>query len=93
MAVLPVDLKQVHVTQNADSGSSRLSNKEPPLHGSYEDHPFSDRVTAQYWREVYEKAEYEGRHRFDPDYTWTAEEERKLVRKVTLRILEFSERL
>ena len=25
---------------------------------------------------------YEGRHRYDPTFTWTAEEERKLVRKV-----------
>lgn len=84
MAAPPVDAKQVPVTQSADSASSQLSNKERPSHGSYEDHPFSDRVTAQYWREVYEKAEYEGRHRFDPDYTWTAEEEKRLVRKVII---------
>jgi len=82
MTAPPIDQKQVPVSQNADSGSSQLSKQERPSHGSYDDHPFSDRVTAQYWREVYDKAEYEGRHRFDPNYTWTAKEERKLVRKV-----------
>lgn len=81
MAAPPIDQKQVPVPQ-ADSASSQLSKQERPSHGSYDDHPFSDRVTAQYWQEVYDKAEYEGRHRFDPNYTWTAEEERKLVRKV-----------
>lgn len=82
MAELAIGEKQVPVSQNVDSGSSNTSKKEKPVHGSYEDHVFSDRVTAQYWRDVYEEAKYEGRHRFDPNYTWTAEEERKLVRKV-----------
>ena len=83
MAAVPVDVKQAPVSQTLDSGSSQQSNKERPAYGSYEDHPFNDRVTAQYWQNVYENAEYEGRHRFDPNYTWTADEERKLVRKVT----------
>lgn len=29
---------------------------------------------------------YEGRHRYDPKFTWTKEEEKKLVRKIDLRI-------
>ncbi|KAH7132385.1 major facilitator superfamily domain-containing protein [Dendryphion nanum] len=78
--------EKVSTTQNVDSGSSTASKGERPHHGSYEDHVFSDRVTAQYWRDVYEKAQYEGRHRFDPNYTWTAVEEKKLVRKLDLRI-------
>jgi hypothetical protein len=81
MAV-PLDIKQVPVTHASDSGSSQLSKAAPPTYGSYDDHPFSDPTTAEYWRGVYEKAKYEGRHRFDPNYTWSAEEERKLVRKV-----------
>lgn len=85
MATPPIDQKQVPVTQNADSASSQISKQDRPAYGSYEDHPFSDSATAQYWQGVYEKAEYEGRHRFDPDYTWTADEERKLVRKVVVR--------
>lgn len=82
MAALVQGEKQVPVTQNSDSGSSRASNTEPDAYGSHEDHPFNDRVTAQYWREKYEAAKYEGRHRFDPNHTWTAEEEKKLVRRV-----------
>jgi hypothetical protein len=91
MVAPPIDQKQVPVSHNVDSGSSQLSKQERPSHGSYENHQFRDRVTAQYWREVYDKAEYEGRHRFDPNYTWTAEEERKLVRKVGAPLRERSE--
>ena len=59
--------------------SSRHSNGHL---GSSENHVFSDPSTADYWRLKYEKAGYENRHRFDPSYQWTAEEEKKLVRKV-----------
>lgn len=50
--------------------------------GSTRQHIFSDPATADYWRLKYEKAGYENRHRFDPDVEWSAEEERRLVRKV-----------
>lgn len=46
------------------------------------EHVFSDPQVAERWRKVYENAEYENRHRFDPNYAWTAEEEKRLVRKV-----------
>jgi hypothetical protein len=32
---------------------------------------------------------YEGLHRFDPEATWTAEEERRVVRKTDLRLLSW----
>lgn len=55
--------------------------------GSHSDHVFSDPKVAEYWRGVYEKARYECRHRFDPSATWTADEEKKLRRRVDFRIL------
>lgn len=44
--------------------------------------PFEDPVVAARWKGVYEKAEYEARHVFDENLTWSKEEERKLVRKL-----------
>lgn len=46
------------------------------------EHIFSDPDRASYWRGVYEKANYEGRRRFDPELTWSASAERLLIRKV-----------
>ena len=51
-------------------------------YGSYRDHAFSDPQVAEYWRRVYEEAKYEGRHRFDPSFTWSASEEKRVRRKV-----------
>jgi hypothetical protein len=31
---------------------------------------------------------YEGRHRYDPEFEWTPKEEKKLVRKVALALLQ-----
>jgi hypothetical protein len=53
-------------------------------YGSQGGHVFEDPKTAEYWRGVYETAQYEGRHRFDPHITWTAKEEKALRRKVSL---------
>ena len=79
--------KQDPVTeQETDSRTSDGAKTETPAYGSYEDHPFNVNVTAEYWRSVYETAKYEGRHRFDPDFTWTAAEEKRLVRKVWVYI-------
>ena len=53
-------------------------------YGSSDEHVFSDPAVADFWRKRYEKAEYENRHRYDPEFKWTAEEEKALVRKVGL---------
>ncbi|KAL2819558.1 major facilitator superfamily domain-containing protein [Aspergillus cavernicola] len=55
--------------------------------GSTEPHVFSDSTRAAYWRNVYETVKYEGRSRFDPSLTWTAETERRLKMKLDLRIM------
>jgi hypothetical protein len=66
------------------SDSARDSDNEDidGDYGSYHGHVFSDEKKAEYWRNVYETAQYEGRHRFDPTLTWTAKEEKALKRKV-----------
>jgi hypothetical protein len=43
---------------------------------------FSDPEVREYYIGVYEKAQYECRHVFDGDLTWTKAEEKKLVRKL-----------
>lgn len=53
---------------------------------SVDKNPFSDPVVAEYYREIYDKAEYECRTAFDPDFDWTAEEEVRLVRKLDFRV-------
>jgi len=50
--------------------------------GSVEPHVFSDPARAAYWKNLYETVRYEGRSRFDPELTWTAETERRLKMKV-----------
>ncbi|CDO93559.1 unnamed protein product [Kluyveromyces dobzhanskii CBS 2104] len=43
---------------------------------------FKDPCIAQHYSEVYEKCEYECRHLFDPEFTWTKEEEKRVVWKI-----------
>ncbi len=43
---------------------------------------FADPEVKAYYVDLYEKAQYECRHAFDADLTWTKEEEKKLVRRL-----------
>ncbi|OBT88923.1 hypothetical protein VE02_01895 [Pseudogymnoascus sp. 03VT05] len=47
---------------------------------------FADPEIRDFYVKMYEKAKYECRHVFDADLTWTAEEEKKIIRKVDWRI-------
>ena len=60
------------------------SEKGDPDYGSGHDHIFANPTVAEHWRGVYERAKYEGRHRFDPEFTWTAAEEKRVRRKVRI---------
>nr|UWK20152.1 major facilitator superfamily transporter (MSF) [Trichoderma cf. fertile] len=89
----PHDGKQADIADIAvlsSQGSSVMEEaperKDEPF-GSTDDHIFSDPAMATHWRQIYEKARYENRHRFDPEFTWMAEEEKRLVRKIDLRIM------
>lgn len=45
------------------------------------DHVFQDPQALAYYKDLYEKTNYECRHHLDPDITWTPEEEKKILRK------------
>lgn len=81
-------------SKNADgsppTGTDRGSSEEEGVdenYGSSNNHIFSDPLVADRWRRIYDAAKYENRHRFDPSYTWTSQEEQKLVRKIDWRIM------
>ncbi|SCU92311.1 LADA_0F15764g1_1 [Lachancea dasiensis] len=46
-----------------------------------EDNVFNDPNIASYYSTVYEKSQYECRHLFDPEFTWSKQEEKRVVRK------------
>ena len=66
---------QVHAREEPDSRASSDSDSHP-------DNPFADPAVAERYAIIYERAQYECRHVFDPELTWTPEEEKALVRKL-----------
>lgn len=54
--------------------------------GTAGENPFSDPDVAERYRLVYERAHYECRHVFDPQLTWTPEEEKQLLRRIDWRV-------
>lgn len=53
---------------------------------SLDSNPFKDPVVAKYYADLYESVGYECRLAFDPHFEWTEEEEKKVIRKVDLRV-------
>jgi len=53
---------------------------------AFRKNPFLDPDVAEHWATVYEKSSYECRAEFDPAFTWTEEEEKKLVRRLDWRV-------
>lgn len=83
----PASVYQVSLTEELVGGGGTNLKDDASNYGSTPDHVFSDPAIAAYWADVYERAGYENRHRFDPSFEWGASEERKLVRKMDLRIV------
>lgn len=67
---------------------TKISSKtyESDSSEEYNNNPFADPVVAAYYRDVYEKAKYECRAAYDPEFEWTEEEERSLIRKLDWRV-------
>lgn len=77
MQVLPETTKESSLPEVKGNGeypidSDRPSSSDNPAltdgYGSSDEHIFSDPAVADHWRHVFEKARYENRHRFNPDY-------------------------
>jgi hypothetical protein len=64
------------------SGAASPMQYEEPYLGSTQQHAFTLPANLSYWSKIYDKSQYEGRHRFDPLFQWTSSEENKLVREV-----------
>lgn len=62
-------------TSDAESGISTA-----------EKNPFKDPTVAEYYKGLYEKCEYECRSAFDPEFEWTKEEEKALIKKLDYRV-------
>lgn len=62
--------KEGAVFSNEDSSTSLSTNI------------FKDPEVREYYVDLYEKAQYECRHVFDAEATWSAEEEKKIIRKL-----------
>ncbi len=80
----PVDPASVSTSNSASLKDDIESSREKNIHGSV----FDDSGAAQFYQPV---EKYEGRHRFDPDATWTPEEEQKLVRTVRIPLADVSD--
>jgi hypothetical protein len=87
------DDEAIHISGSPDPGdTSRYSGElVQGDYGSGRNHVFSEPAVAGHWRKVYEDAKYEGRHRFDPAMTWSAEEEEGLKRKVCMQATSSNE--
>lgn len=66
------------------------SVKAASLDSFDEKNPFSDPKIAEYYRELYESSQYECRGAFDPELEWTAAEEKRIVRKLDMRVCAFA---
>lgn len=72
------DQTDVTINNRNGLGSAGSDEDDPGL----DNNPFRSPEVAERWRTKYEEAQYECRHVFDPTLTWSAEEEKKIIRKL-----------
>jgi sugar phosphate permease len=76
--------KQLQTTVSSEVSSD---SEEPAGKSPAKSHVFDDPDVAERYRKVYYENSYEGRDHFDPKFEWTANEERKVLRKTELRVV------
>lgn len=65
---------------------SYSSSDEETLQPESGPNPFKDPSIAKYYTNLYESTKYESRGAFDPEFEWTKEEEKSVLRKIDLRV-------
>jgi hypothetical protein len=85
---------QVDTNSTPSESADAVITEFPPstghIYGSVEPHVFSHPARAEYWRNVYDNAKYECRHRFDPSFQWSPLGEVTVKRKVITKTLRSS---
>lgn len=71
------DTGETYKAQDAAADDTRSGTDD-----SLAANPFADPAVAEHYRAVYEKAQYECRHAFDPELEWSRAEEKGLVRRL-----------
>ena len=81
--IVSVSLQDKTVHERDGSLRDKLSSEESlSLEQDFTSNPFADPAVAAHYAAIYEKAQYECRHVVDPTLYWTAQEEKKIVRKL-----------
>ncbi|EAW09385.1 putative transporter [Aspergillus clavatus NRRL 1] len=88
------DVKRVPTVEGYDTkqalgtgaSTSSLSSDEPRRYKN-SDAAFDTSEDPRYYKPI---PTYEGIHRWDPDFEWTEEEEKRLIRKIDLRVCTFA---
>lgn len=72
------DIPEYHIT-SVESNSSTESDLLVK-------NPFLDPKVEEYYRELYSSSKYECYKAFDPQFEWTEEEEKKILKKLDIRV-------
>ncbi|KAJ5660593.1 Major facilitator superfamily domain general substrate transporter [Penicillium longicatenatum] len=81
-------IAQVSASQNHYPGASILESDQESQHTQgYDNGTFQVKEGYEFYRPI---DSYEGIHRWDPKFEWTQEEEKKIVRKIDVRVLTFA---
>ncbi|KAJ4393231.1 hypothetical protein N0V93_002439 [Gnomoniopsis smithogilvyi] len=88
MAAQPVTIRSSveYGTDNKALAQIAHESSESLSSTTFQKNPFLDQDVAAHYRELYEKAQYECRHVFDPSLEWTPAEEKAIVRKLDWRV-------
>jgi hypothetical protein len=88
MGSVPVSFATDHKEPAYNDGKHDTSIDQVSIVDSekFATNPFLDPAIAEHYRTLYEDAEYECRHEFNPELEWSPQEEKKLVRKLDMHV-------